>query len=144
MYGLTAPYGPAAGQLMLKSWKVATDMQPLLEELNLRCNHTEPHTAISGKNTSASENYPPDMARAVHRAFAKHAATDMAMITAGKWRRRGTRGSVRVPLGQPPSLRVVREGQALYPPRLQYAFKQPIPRNSKHCFHRWYSHRFHR
>ena len=26
MYGLSAPYGPAAGQLMLKSWNFATDM----------------------------------------------------------------------------------------------------------------------
>ena len=84
MYGLTAPFGPAAGQLMLKSWKVATDLQPLQEELSLRCIHTEPHTATSGKNASASENYPPEMARAVHRAFATHATTDTATTTAGK------------------------------------------------------------
>ena len=81
MYGLTAPFGPAAGQLMLKSWKVATDLQQLLEVLNLRCNHTEPHIAISGNNTSASENYPPEMAPAVHRAFAKHVVTDQATPT---------------------------------------------------------------
>ena len=59
MYGLTAPFGPQTGQLMLKGWKVATDMQPLLVELSLRCNHAEPHPAICGRNNSASENYPP-------------------------------------------------------------------------------------
>ena len=39
---------------------------------------------VEESNTSASENYPPEMARAVHRAFAMHASTDMATTTAGK------------------------------------------------------------
>ena len=76
MYGLTAPFGPQRGQLMLKSWRVATDMSPLIAELSLRCDHTVPHPAICGQNTAASENYPPDMARAVHRAFKQHCNTD--------------------------------------------------------------------
>ena len=60
-----------SGHRPANGWKVATDMQPLLVELNLRCNRAEPHQAICGINSAASESYPPDMARAVHRAFAR-------------------------------------------------------------------------
>ena len=59
-----------AGMLIKKPWRVAYVNSTLGDRLNLKCDGTHVHTSCSGRNTSETERYAPEIARVVHECFA--------------------------------------------------------------------------
>jgi len=59
------------GTPIRKPWKVATSMKGLVDSLSpYRCDGKHEHVTCRGADAKNSENYSPEMARVVHRAFA--------------------------------------------------------------------------
>ena len=81
MYGLLAKFGPHARKRLLKTWIFATRSEPL-RQVNLLSNHQYKHPPVCGKNALISENYPTDLAKAVHKVFAETVASTCGSASA--------------------------------------------------------------
>ena len=62
---------------------IATTCELMLQQVNLLCNHPYKHPPVCGKNTIISENYPANLAKAVHNVFTQTATqhTHVALPT---------------------------------------------------------------
>ena len=71
MYGLVASHGKCAGLPIKEPWRVAYGNSSLGEFLHLKCDGSHEHSPCSGRNTSDTERYTPEIAKAVHLCFSR-------------------------------------------------------------------------
>ena len=75
MYGLVASHGKDAGLPIKKPWRVAYVNSSIGNFLHLKCDGSHEHSPCSGQNTSDTERYTPEIAKAVHLCFCRDTKT---------------------------------------------------------------------
>eukprot|EP00972_Heterocapsa_arctica_P114555 16442982-Heterocapsa_arctica.AAC.1 len=82
-YGLVANSGPDQGKPINKPWKVAFNKDSISDCLNRKCDCSHTHAACSGQNAKGTEDYTPEIARAVHLSFKADVVKGLKAFCAG-------------------------------------------------------------